>query len=150
MIRIAQNNLQRVFQLLDSDTTEKREAVYSFLKSIAAANFFYVSKIIDGFVQKRDKQEVMEIIDLIALWFRDSLHYIHSADNTDFINVDYKEQISKFAEAYKDSKFDSIIELLDRARRHIEHNAHPVLTLTNLAININENLIRTNEQKKEG
>ncbi len=149
-IRIAQNNMQRVFELLDEDTSGKRDAVYSFLKAIAASNFFNVSTIIDGFVQKRDKKEIKEILELITLWFRDSIHYLYTSDMDDFVNLDYKDQISKFAMAYQNSAFDTIIELLDNAGRHIDNNAHPVLTLTNLAININENLIRTKELNKEG
>jgi DNA polymerase-3 subunit delta' len=149
LIRISQNNTKRLFQLLDEDYKQKRESVYHFLKSIVAANYSNVSNMVESQTRKKNKSDLLEILDLLTLWFYDSLHYIYTENTEDFINVDIQDSIRKFAAAYQNSDFDNLIEIVDFARQKIDGNANPALTLTNMVIQINENLVRSSFAQKE-
>lgn len=133
-IRMSQHNIKKIFHSVYSDNNTLQQQVYEFLRAVAAGNFFSVSVIIDQLGQKRDKNTVMEFLNLIILWFRDSMHFLILGKSADFVNIDFEDKIKKFAEYYQHTEMEKIIELVEQAHRHIRQNAHPALTLTNLAI----------------
>ncbi len=139
VIKIAQNNLLKVFKLIASDSDEKREYILKYLRALAGNQMLELADIIDFLCQKRDKNYIIDFLDLLILWLRDAYYY-HLLDNGDFINVDFKEPIEKFAEYSRRTNLDNIIELVEHAIWNIEWNAHQSLTLTNLALKINEQL----------
>lgn len=133
-IRMSQHNIKKIFRLLYSDSKALQQQVYEYIRAVAAGNFFAVSGIIDQLGQKRDKNSVMEFLNLILLWFRDSMHYIILEESGDFVNIDFEDKIKKFADFYRHTEMEKIIGLVEQAHHHIRQNAHPALTLTNLAI----------------
>ncbi|MGD9898829.1 MAG: DNA polymerase III subunit delta' [Calditrichaceae bacterium] len=149
LIRIAQNNVKRVFSLLHSGSESQRELVYKFLATIASNNMLQVSNTVDEIIKNRDKNVVLEILNLLILWLRDSLHYSILNENSDFINIDFTMKIEKFVEIYKKADFNLLIELAEEAYIDITHNAHTASTLVNLAIEIKNHLIKTQIRMKE-
>ncbi len=149
LIRIAQNNINRVFSLIHSDSDSQRELVYRFLGTIASNNMLLVSNTVDEIIKGRDKNVVLEILNLLILWLRDSLHYSILNENSDFINIDFTQKIEKFVTIYQNADFNLMIGLTEEAYNDIEHNAHPALTLINLAIGIKNHLIKTKISMKE-
>ena len=141
LIRIGQHNVKQVYYLLNAETEDLRINVYDYIKSAAAGNYYSVSQIIDTVTRKRDKNLVMDFIKLLSLWFRDSLHFNALQNDDDFVNLDYKEKIVKFAEFYKNVDMEIIINKTEDAYVQIKLNVHPALTLTNLAIEIKKLLI---------
>ena len=138
LIRISQHNIKRIYQLLHSENNLLRETVYDFIKAVAGNNYFTISTIIDRIVQKRDKNLVSEFLNLILLWFRDSIRFLILEDSSDFANLDYEEKIKKFADFYRHIEMEKIVELVEQASVHIQMNAHPALTLTNLSIEMKQ------------
>ena len=147
--RIAQYNLKKVFNILESDSSENRERVYQFLRAIATNNMLDVADVSDYLAQKRDKNNILDFLNLLILWLRDALHHQVLGDTKDFINLDYIEQIEKFANRYKQSNLQEMIEIIERTSLDIQRNAHPTLTLTNLALELNDHLIKTELPAKE-
>lgn len=141
LIRIGQHNIKQIYYLLNAETKELRLNVYDYIKAAAAGNYYSVSQIIDEVTRKRDKNFVMDFIKLLSLWFRDSLHFSILKNDNDFVNLDYSEKITKFAEFYKNVDMEKIIKATDEAYLQIKLNVHPALTLTNLAIQIKRLLI---------
>lgn len=134
LVRISQHNIKRIYQLMHSEHEQMQQSVYDFIKSIAAQNFYSVSTIIDSLTQKRDKNILLEFLNLIILWFRDSMHFLALEDSSDFVNLNFEEQIKNFADYYRHIEMEKVIGLAEQARNHLNMNAHPALTLTNLAI----------------
>ncbi len=140
LIRIARNNVKKIFELLDSDYDEKRQLIYGFIKSVAADNILPISQTIDQMTQKRDKNYVVELLDLLILWLRDALHYLILKDRQELINLDYAESIEKFSLFFQNSNLEKLIAIVEQAMLDLEGNAHPALTLMNLAIEMKNEL----------
>jgi len=134
LIRISQHNIKKIYRLMHSDNEALRQLVYDYIKGAAAANYFSVYKVIETLTQKRDKNTVLEFLNLVILWFRDSLHFSILEESRDFVNLDFEEKIKKFAEYYRHVEMEKIIGLVENAYTYIGMNSHPALTLTNLAV----------------
>jgi len=147
--KIARNNLKKIFELLKSDSGETRELVYQFLRAVASKNVFEYSEIIENITQKRDKNYISEFLDLLILWFSDAIHYLALGKTDGFINTDFQEPIVKFAQHYKNASLEKEIEIIENAVVDIQRNAHPALTLTNLALQMQDQLIMTESPVKE-
>lgn len=142
LIPIARRNIKKIFELLHADSEKIREQVYHFLQGAASGNMLKVSETLEEISQRRDKNYIIDFLNLIILWFRDAVHYLVLGSTEDFVNLDYQEQIQKFAEFYSATDMGKLVSFVEKAIKSIHQNAHPVLTLTNLAIKINDNLIK--------
>lgn len=140
LIRIARNNVKKIFEMLDSDYNEKRQLIYGFIKSVAADNILPISQTVDQITQKRDKNYVVELLDLLILWLRDALHNLILKDRNDLINIDYAESIEKFSIFFQNSNLEKLIEIVEQTMFDLQRNAHPALTLMNLAIQMKNEL----------
>ena len=148
-ISMAQNNIKKVFDIIYTDVSADMEQVYTYLRSLAGGNFLEVSKIIDEMIKKRDKRHALEILNHLLLWFRDSFHYSLTNDSNHFVNKNYTDQIVKFANYYKATEYQRVVDLIEEAQHDISGNAHTALTFFNLAIRIRDNLLKNDKQKKE-
>lgn len=142
LIRISQFNIKKIFRILHSDYQQKRELVYQFLKAVAADNYFSISELIDEITSRRDKNHILELLDLLILWLRDALHFLVIKNSDDFINRDYEEAIQKFAEFFCETNFENVIRLVENTYYQIQHNAHPALSLTNLSVEMHKLLVK--------
>ncbi len=149
-IRMSQRNIKQIMRTQYADNKTVQQQVYEYIRSVAAGNYFAVSGIVDQIGQKRDKNSVMEFLNLILLWFRDSMHFLILAQSSDFVNIDFEEKIKKFAEFYRHTEMEKIIGLVEQAHLHIRQNAHPALTLTNLAIEMKTILTQKKSMREAG
>lgn len=149
MIRTSQNNIKQVFNMLYADSENEREIIYNFIRAVASKNMLEISNVINVMTQSGDKNNLMNLLNLIILWLNDSIHYLILNDSEDFINLDYAESITKFAKFYQNSDFERLIGFVEKAYFDIQRNAHAVLTLTNLAIEMKNHLIRTTSPIEE-
>lgn len=142
LIRISQNNIKKTLNLLKENSAENRRLIYEFLRAVAGNNLLKVSEIINLIAQKRDRAYAANFLNLLVLWIRDSWHYLITGSSADFINIDYDEQITKFADFFGNSDFSKIINTIEEAQFAISRNAHPALTLTNLAVFLQDQFIK--------
>ncbi len=147
---MAQFNLNKVFDFLIDDPTEKWELVYAYLKNVAKNDIPSILSIIDRISEKRDKNLISQFLSLVILWLRDALNISVTNDEQALVNMDYGEAIANFSRFFEPSDFGSIIEKVEQARTDIERNAHPALTLTHLSLEMNAALKRkTTDQVRE-
>lgn len=149
IIRIAQNNVKKVFELLETDAQETRTAVHQYLQYTAANDMLALTEQIDALTQKKDKNHIINFLQMLLMWLRDAFHYTILNDHDDFINLDFIVPIEKFADYFKHADFQRMIILVEEATRAIEQNAHPALTLTSLAFNLNEILMKSRPVLRE-
>jgi len=149
IIRIAQNNVKSVFELLETDARENRTRVYQFLQFIAGNDMLALTEQIDLLTLKKDKNSIIHFLQLLLMWLRDVLHYSILHKHDDFINLDFIGPIEKFADYFKNADFQRMIILVEEAARAIEQNAHPALTLTNLAFNLSDVLLTSRQALRE-
>jgi DNA polymerase-3 subunit delta' len=145
-IAFARNDIEKVFELLYSDSPIELELVYRYLSSLVKENFFEVSTTIDAMLNKRDKRHAVEILNHILLWFNDSFHYSITKDKKEIINKIYEENIIKFSDFYHNLDYEHIVNLIDQAQRDINGNGHPAMVFFNLAIKIRDELHKNKEE----
>ncbi|HID39102.1 MAG TPA: DNA polymerase III subunit [Calditrichaeota bacterium] len=142
LIRMAQFNLNKVFNFLEDDPAEKRELVYALFQNIAKGNISSIMDIIDRITGRRDKNLITDFLSLMILWLRDAMNRLITGDESLLVNTDYNEAIRKFADYFETTDFASTIALVEEARFDIERNGHPALILTNLVLNMSDALKR--------
>ena len=143
LVRISQANLKTLFDILDQEIDEKRKLVYEFLKAAASGNSFKIQEAIDMITQRRDKNFLLEVLNLLILWFQDTIHLISTQDKSGLVNVDYEEEIDRFAKSYYNSDFEVIVREIENAVSNVRNNVYAPLILTVLGIQIKKHLCRT-------
>ena len=89
-VHIAQGNLKVIFQILENNIDEKGKLFYEYLKAIAIDNPFTLMETVDKLTKKRDKNFLMDILNLLILWFEDVMHLKTFGIESEVINLDYK------------------------------------------------------------
>lgn len=77
----------------------------------------------------KDKDSVVELLDIALLWFRDLLVWHHSADETLLINLDRKEAILAQARAIPSAAISQWVDAVEAAKDAVSRNVHPRLAL---------------------
>ena len=143
IIRISQGNLKTIFEILNQDIDVKREIVYDFLKASASGSAIKIQEVVDVISQKRDKNFLLDILNLLILWFKDVIHLISADEKAEIINVDFEEEIKRFAKSYINSNFECIVTEIENAVSNVRNNVYTPLILTVLGIQIKKHLQRT-------
>ena len=143
LVRISQGNLKTVFEILDQDIDEKRQIVYEFLKASASGSAIKIQEVVDGIAQRRDKNFLLEVLNLLILWFKDTIHLISAEDKAGIVNVDFEDEINRFAKSYTNSDFESIVKEIENSISYMRQNVYTPLILTVLGLKINNHLKRT-------
>lgn len=143
VIRFARANLKTVFRTFEEDFSERQEIVLTFLRAAASGSAQKISDSIDNIYRRRDKNYLMEILNLITLWFQDVIHLLTFQEEAQIINIEYTEELTKFTNAFADSDFDYIIRIIEETIQNVNRNVHAPLLLTVLALRIKKSLIKT-------
>ncbi len=143
LVRISQSNLKNIFEILDQEIDDKRRIVYDFLKASASGSAIKILEVVDLIAQRRDKNFLLDILNLLILWFKDTIHIISVDDRAEIINVDFEEEIKRFAKNYTNSDFELIVTEIENAVSNVRNNVYTPLILTVLGIQIRKHLQRT-------
>jgi len=109
LIRIAQNDIKRVFEILQEDLEDRRKIVHTFLRAIASSNYYKIFEILDNLAASRNRNHIFEFLELLILWLRDALHVHYLGQDTEYINLDYSEIITKFSDLYQKIDYHALI-----------------------------------------
>jgi hypothetical protein len=139
VIRFAQGNLKQIFGSIDEDYESEQKIVVNFLRAAASGSGIKISNAIDELYKKRDKNHIIEILNLLLVWFQD---VIHTGNSLQTISFDLQTELQNFSKAYVRSEFDKIITDIEDTISAIKRNAYAPLMLTTLALRINESLIK--------
>jgi DNA polymerase-3 subunit delta' len=81
----------------------------------------------------RDRDQVLEALDVLAEWWRDLL-VVRAGAGELVTNVDREDEIRELARRLDFGTILDAVRRIRRARRLLEQNVHPRLTLDNLAL----------------
>ncbi len=143
LLRISEGNIKKVFDMLETESGEKRAMALQFLRAAAAGKAQLISEVVDSIQKENDKNFLKELLNLIILWFRDSLNRSVLGTTAAVINADFENEIVKFTEVYGNSDFNGIVDLLEQALNYVDRNVHRPLILTSLAIKLNRLLVKS-------
>ncbi len=136
LIRMSGYNVKKVLRMLHAGYMEQREWVLQFLRSVIVENYFNVNELIEQIRGKNSHEYILELLSILTAWFEDAFHLLHGASAERLINADKSEPLSNFARSFPEFKMNEINQAIENAAKAIERNAHPVLTLFNLAIEL--------------
>ena len=139
VIKFSQGNLKKIFASLDEDYEDKQQLVLSFLRSAASGSAVKISEIVDELYKKRDKNFLIEILNLVILWFQDVIHLENKNRPPSF---DFSVELENFSRAYSKSDFEKIISAIEESIQNVKRNIYAPLLLTNLALKINSSLVK--------
>jgi DNA polymerase-3 subunit delta' len=142
VVQIAQGNLKYIFEIIDQGIDEKRQMVYNFLRATAAGSAIKLQEVGDSIAQRRDKNFLLDVLNLLILWFKDVISIVSSRQKSQIINIDFEKEINRFADSYAASDFEEIILEIEKAISSVRNNVYKPLILTVLGIKIKRNLKR--------
>ena len=142
--KICQGNFRRAIEWLENDLTTRRDDAVEFLRT-CLKNDYSRHEMVEKILDKYDKAEIKDILNLIILWFRDSLvlfhenSYTNSLDNK-IINRDKFDVLRKFTNAFSHIEFNLIFNEIERAIELINYNVQVNLVLIVLMAKIKQAL----------
>jgi DNA polymerase III subunit delta' len=142
VIKFSQGNLKKVFGSLEEDYESKQKLVLDFLRAAASGSAVKISNVVDEMFKKRDKNFLIEILNLVILWFQDVIHLVTLSEQKALTNFDFTAELTKFSNAYSESDFEKIISILEESIQNVKRNIYAPLLLTVLALRIKESLIK--------
>lgn len=142
VIRFSQGNLKKIFSSIDEDYESKQKLVLIYLRAAASGSAKKISDAVDEMFKKRDKNFLIEILNLVILWFQDVV-YLKDANNINrTTNFEFSVELENFTNAYSESDFEKIISVIEDGIKNIKQNIYAPLLLTALALRIKEYLIK--------
>ncbi len=148
LIRMAQGNIKRIFQMLHQDYSEQKEWILEFIRAVAVENYYHINELLEEIQTKGGQQSHLELLTLLDSWFVDALHLQQDEHFDRLINLDFEDRLRKFSKLYPQIQLEKILEHIEKASAAIERNAHPMMTWLNLAIEIHDLLGPMKELKE--
>lgn len=136
LIRINQNNVEKIIDQLENKGEDLRPFVTQFLRAAATTNWLEINTVIEHISQKRDKNLALEFLNILILWLSDAFHLLYMENDAMIANSDMHDTIHKFAMHYTQMDYEQLSGLIEQACSDIRSNLNVNLTFTNLAINI--------------
>jgi len=121
--RISQGSYGRALQCLDEEFENTRNLALDFIRvslKAPSAQFELVEKILADY----DKKTVKEIFNLLLIWFRDSMYYMHGNPEMQkyIVNRDKMELLQKFTNAFSRIEFEKIFQRLENSIQLLDKN----------------------------
>jgi DNA polymerase-3 subunit delta' len=142
IIHLAQGSIKTVFEMTEENFDEKRKLVLQYLRAVAAGDAINITEVVDIITRQKDKNYLKDMLNLLILWFKDTIHIKNIGSDTRIINIYFINEIKRFIQNYNDSNFDSIVNDIEDAIININRNVSSPLILTTLAFRIKRNLIK--------
>ena len=138
-VAFARGNLGKAKLLATSEEFDKvKEEAISLLKNIRQMEIQEVMKAIKKIGEY--KLEVNDYLDIMAIWYRDTLLFKATNDANHLIFKEEIQYIKKVADQSTYEGIDSILKALEQAKRRIEANVSFDLAMELLLLTIQENL----------
>lgn len=121
--RISQGNYKRALEWIDHDLEQKRSVAIDLVRTSLRDNRTKF-QLIDQVLESYDKKSVKDMLNLMLIWFRDSL--ILSNNNQDdvdkIVNIDQLETLEKFTNAFNHINYGQAFEEIEKAIELIDRN----------------------------
>lgn len=119
---------------LSNEYQQMRDSSLEVLMRISKGSLIESLALIDFFLENRDK--VVEILDMMELWFRDVLVLKQSRCQAIVINMDKLTQLRTLANIFTTKAIGCIIEGIEDSKRMLMSHANLQLTIENLLMRI--------------
>ncbi|MDH4069594.1 MAG: DNA polymerase III subunit delta' [Ignavibacteria bacterium] len=137
---LAMGSFRRASELLGEDMAEERQQALEFVRLMMGNSFSPLMKRIDELSAQKDRELVVRFLNLIALWFRDTL--VHSKGG-EILNVDQSESIKRFVDRFPAVNYPDILGRLDGAVSLVRRNGYIPLVLVRLSIELKRSILLT-------
>ncbi len=132
----AQGSYTRAIEFSDEDMKRLREDVVELLRAALRRTRYRMGMmhIIERFIAEHDKKQFAYMLGLLLLWLRDVYVYSCTNDVLPVINRDQSETIAKFAAAFPNADYATVIRASEEAIGLVHKNIHPPLILIPLLL----------------
>lgn len=132
---LADGRLGRAIEWATSgEALERREQVLDLLLRLPEMDA--LARLDAAETLAKDRDPVVELLEVALLWFRDVLVWHHSADEALLINVDRKGAIIAQAQAIPSAAISQWIDAVEAAKDALHRNVHPRLVLEALFLRV--------------
>lgn len=135
---LAMGSFRRASELLGEDMAAERKQALDFVRLVMGGSFSHLMKRIDDLSAEKDRDLVVRFLNLIALWFRDTL--VHR-EGGDILNVDQHESIQKFVGRFPAVNYPDILGQLDGAVSLVRRNGYIPLVLVRLSLELKRSIL---------
>ena len=128
---------------MSQDFRPRSQLIYDYIRYAAGGDMLNLTDVVEKMTASRDRNYLLDLLNLLTLWFKDVIHFLNFKDESIIINRNLKENIVNFTRLYNRSDFEAIIDLIDQSITNVQRNVNGKIILTVLGFRINENLIKT-------
>jgi DNA polymerase-3 subunit delta' len=131
---LACGSVGKAMQWMEGGALKERRKL---LEKINHLNKDYVTKTLDlAESLSKDKETLMENLDLIRLWFRDILIFKETNRSTYLINKDLKNDVSRIAHLFSFPDLFEKVQILNEAQLALHGNVNPKLTMETMLLKL--------------
>jgi len=123
---------------LEQNQEDLRPEIVNFLRASAKGDWAQINSVGENLQQPRDKNLILDFINLAMLWLTDAYRYNINQDLSRMFNADMQEIISKFSGHYEGINYELLFEKMEQAYKDIKGNMNSGIVLFNLAIDLNK------------
>jgi len=134
--KLSDGILGNALKYLNKDYTELREQTIDIATKIHKLDGFELLELANFFVD--NKERIVDILDIMAYWFRDVLMYKLMLNRDALINEDYSDIIINESKLLSLNKIYKIIDNISEAKRKLNFNSNFQLTFEAMLLNIQE------------
>lgn len=140
-IKLANGNARRMFEFYSIDLSALRDLLPNFLRYAVTMKPLELNQVIDAF-KKKSRAEVVEFLDLMLFWFRDSqILALKEEIQNPLINIDLDAELNKFTSRFPNLDFTKIVDEIELAKTYIRQNVHIELALNDLAVRLHTQIV---------
>lgn len=141
---IAEGSLTTATAFLDEDMKGDRQAVVELLRAALRGKDHRIGLVdmLDTVTDGRNKARMTLMLSLLQLWLRDAHAIEVLGADAPIANIDQRDALVRFAEAYRGADHGGLLNAIDEAVRNVHRNVAPPLILIPLMLRLRSILHR--------
>jgi DNA polymerase-3 subunit delta' len=135
-----QGSYTKSLEFLDEGMKQMRQEVVEAFRTSLKKKIFRseLYERLDKLFKANDKKMFETFLTLLIFWIRDAATIIASGSDSNIVNIDQKDVISRFASNFSGRNFDNAINNIEIAILQIKRNVQPQLIFLNLFLKLRE------------
>lgn len=136
----AQGNLGKAITLSQNENLiEIKDEVVKLIKNLDNLDNYKIIDTVKNLIKDKNKDEIMNILDLIILWYRDVLIYKTTKNPNILLYKDELKAISKQCERVSYEGLQEILKTIEETKNKIDINVNKETSLQLMLFTIKEN-----------
>lgn len=130
-------SLGRALDIYQSEEfKERRSEIIKIIDKIAIGDRLKLIDSVEFFEKNKDYME--ELLDLLAIWFRDMLLLKEIDDEKKLFNIDYKNKVREYMNVFTGYRIMKAINIIEETRKNIKSNVNLNVSIETMLLNILE------------